>query len=280
MDENDVKAKSISNIIKTTLTLSRYMTLETFCKCIQNDSMIFSKPFVWRESYDPFEDILSNFQTDTLSLDIANNIFAQCWNSGDECDGMWRNYASLENGVMIRTTESDVVEQLIDFVISKGCFQNTDTYRNDTEIINQLSNDIKFFRVEYIDTNNIVSKMESLLEFNNSDINQNLEKLLTSGNYIKLLSYKRKHYEYEKEYRIVLQAREPLIIDNSDKIFVTGFKKLVNEIIFSPKFDECQFEFYKNKLLNTYGFKNEQIKKSDLYDVKKFLKNSKLKLKE
>ncbi|WP_193210114.1 hypothetical protein [Aliarcobacter butzleri] len=54
--------------------------------------MIFSKPSVWREKFDPFEDILSNFETEELNLDITNNIFAQCWNSGTECDGMWRNY--------------------------------------------------------------------------------------------------------------------------------------------------------------------------------------------
>lgn len=108
-----------------------------------------------------------------------------------------------------------------------------------------------------------------------------MEKLLSSKNYIKLLALKRKHYKYEEEYRIILQAREPLNINN-DKILVKGFKKLIKEIIFSPRFDECQFEFYKNKLVKEFDFKDVQIKKSDLYNVKKILNNSnsKLKLKE
>lgn len=90
MNVESIKNEVISKF--NNKSLYRYMKLDIFCKCLKNDSMIFSKPSVWREKFDPFEDILSNFETEELNLDITNNIFAQCWNSGTECDGMWRNY--------------------------------------------------------------------------------------------------------------------------------------------------------------------------------------------
>lgn len=281
-----IKEKAIANILKQPkFNLTRYMTLDIFCKCIENDSMLFNKPKNWRKSFDPFEDIISRFEkienNVVFGLDITKDIYAQCWNSGDECDGMWRNFASLDKGVMVKTTNYKVVEWVINFLIKKQCFSDKKIYIRDSEIADSLSEIIKFEKVDYKEINELIKDMSSILKLDeNNDITSELENFCTSGDYIKFLSKKGKHYKYEQEYRILLNDpyRSSKIEIKDDKLFVTRFNEIIKEIVFSPKFDDCEFEFYKNKLIDEYGIK-VNIKKSTLYDVDNYFKNSNLRTK-
>lgn len=112
-------------IINTNGILTRYMPLNVFCTCLTNDSLRLSKPRTWVEKYDVFEDLLSNVkykktneidQIEICDLEsLTQNYYAQCWNIGSECEGMWKSHTGgLDNGIMIKMKLENLIELIVD----------------------------------------------------------------------------------------------------------------------------------------------------------------------
>jgi len=90
---------------------------------LKNKSDLFSMQFTWGD-FDTFEDLLSRLQSkENNGFVVTDNIFAQCWNAGCECDGMWKNYTSsqLDDGVMIESDSNTILSSLKDIISKLKC---------------------------------------------------------------------------------------------------------------------------------------------------------------
>lgn len=243
--------------------LTRYMPLNIFCICLKNDSLQFSKPSTWTKKYDVFEDLLSAIkyeQTNEMGNiqlcsveDLVKNYYAQCWNIGSECEGMWKSHTGgLDNGVMIKIK----LENLIKLIVNSFYDE-----------INEVDN-IKFIKMQYENTKNIVNSA-----------NIYLENVFTKGQkveeYINFFKFKRREFSYEKEYRFLLNLIENKNVSDKNKC-ILGFKEYIDEIIFSPRFDCSQYEFYKKKLIEDYDINENIISKSTMFNLKFHLEGTNL----
>lgn len=250
-------------IINTNGILTRYMPLNVFCTCLTNDSLRLSKPRTWVEKYDVFEDLLSNVkykktneidQIEICDLEsLTQNYYAQCWNIGSECEGMWKSHTGgLDNGIMIKMKLENLIELIVDSFYD--------------EI--KKADDIKFIKMQYINTKNIIN-----------DVNEYLKDVFENGKYIEKyvdsLKLKRSEFLYEKEYRFLVYLCENKNVKDKYK-YINNFKQHIDKVVFSPMFDDCQYEFYKKKLIEDYNINENKISKSTMFDLDFHLKGTNL----
>jgi len=267
------------------------MTIDRFFENLECNSDLFSMPFSWKE-FDPFEDLLSRLTSkENNGFLVTDNMFAQCWNSGYECDGMWKNYTSaqLNDGVMIESDCNTILSNLKSIVSKLKMFESKDVYHNISEIDNQLNSMVSIKKVQYLTYKKIITQYEEYFEeldkVARGESSEDDLKFLDSRRegLREILSIKREHYSYEKEYRIFIQpfndgVKEFKSID-SHRILVPEFKSRIKKVIFSPNMSENKYKCYKSQLIQEYEFDENIIEKSKMYDLDELLRDSKLKRK-
>lgn len=242
--------------------LTRYMPLKTFIKCLRSDSLRVSRPKTWKSSYDVFEDLLSSVSYKKMneicsSENLTKDYYAQCWNIGDECEGMWKSHTQgLDNGVMIKIKLENLIKMYI-FSLSN----EIDSDRN-----------FKFLKVKYVKTEEIVGQAENYLK----DV---FDKGCNASNYIDFFKLKRIEFEYEKEYRFLIELSKNNDIDKDNR-YIKDFISNIEEVVFSPKFDYANYLWYKEKLVKDYEITEGKISKSTMFDLSHHLKNSSLSIEE
>jgi hypothetical protein len=230
---------NILNELDENASIFRFMEINRLFELLHEKKLVLVKPFKWK---DPFENFLSKTKfidkskNEPLEFDLTNDFYGQCWTLSNECDGMWKNYSSLENGVRIECKVLPLLKAIYD--------------------VNDEFSILSFFigKVIYEDDKDISNKLKEWIP-----------KILLdpSGKEIaKMLLIKRKEFKYENEVRLLSKKT----LKNDDNIaFDIDPITLVNSVKFSPKMDQGDFEFNKNKLLK-YGFSENQISKSTLYE--------------
>jgi hypothetical protein len=214
----------------------RIMKIEHFYKMLLSKQLLFKKPILWD---DPYENFISKeqlgFITDSSTPFYAelNMVYAQCWTYNKECDGMWRNYASIDAGVKIETT----VQKLYDS-ISKN---NTNFYIG---------------KVVYKSKNNILEFMENS-EFINW-LTSNNQQILAE-----IFCIKREEFSYENEVRAMI-----LDFNSKEDILQVDFNplELIDKIEFAPKISKASFLENQCRLQSCYKINKEIVFKSDLYN--------------
>lgn len=273
---------------ETSIVLYRYMPTDRLFQNLKNKSDLFSMQFTWGD-FDTFEDLLSRLQSkENNGFVVTDNIFAQCWNAGYECDGMWKNYTSsqLDDGVMIESDSSTTLSSLRDIFSKFKMFESNDVYLYESEIEDQINSMVSVEKVEYLTHKKIISQYEEYFEQLDKvacgeSSEDDLSFLDSTGEGLrKILSIKREHYSYEKEYRVFIQpfddgAKEFEHID-VHRILVPEFKSRIKKVIFSPKISENKYNCYKSQLIQEYGFDERKIEKSKMYDLDELLRDSKL----
>jgi hypothetical protein len=243
--------------------LQKYIKLHRFYNNLKTNTSTFQRPSSWE---DPFEDFLSKLTNHhpnayVNNLNITNGIYAQCWISKTtECDGMWRNFASLDRGIMIHTTLEKIITNLFQYLIDQSVFSNTKIYQTSYDIQNTLNYSVNIRKVKYL-TDKKIADLFSQKTFL-ANVNYDLAS-------INLLSKKRKEFEYENEYRLFI-SQENLKLPEVPFLELGYFNNSITKVVASPKMNEKDFEVLKQKLIHLYGFKNSQIKKSDLYNIDEF----------
>ncbi|WP_303701072.1 DUF2971 domain-containing protein [Flexistipes sinusarabici] len=267
------------------------MPADRFFKNLEKDSDLFSVPFAWGD-FDAFEDLLSRLKSkENNGFVVTDNIFAQCWNAGHECDGMWKNYTSsqLDDGVMIESDSNTILSSLKNIVSKFKMFESKEVYLYKSEIESQVDSMVSVEKVDYLTHKEIISQYEEYFEqldkvARGESSEDDLSFLDSTGEGLrKILSIKREHYSYEKEFRIFIQpfddgAKEFEHID-VHRILVPDFKSRIKKVIFSPKMGENKYKCYKSQLIQEYGFDENKIEKSKMYDLDELLRGSKLKRK-
>lgn len=238
--------ENILNGLNPDQKIYRVFSIDRFFELIENRHLVLVKPELWD---DPFENFLSkttavNSNGEQIGFNITNDFFGQCWTLRKECDGIWRNYASLSNGVRVETT----VEKLLK-TISKhdptwkfiSCFIGKVEYLSEEEIINFLNNE------------NFMSWVTD-----------------TSGkNTARMLLIKRDEFHYEEEVRLLYADREN---KDSKKIWTADINphELFESFCFAPQVSTHLYEIYKDNLVSR-GFDKNIIQKSKLYEPYKII---------
>jgi hypothetical protein len=232
--------KNLLNDLNENESVFRFLKTDRFFEMLDNKELVLVKPRKWD---DPFEDFLSNTsfidrKKVRTGFSVTKDFFGQCWTLREECDGIWRNYASLETGVRIESKAFALLREIYDI----------------TDPVAILSYFIG--KVTYTKDENIRTDLCSLIRRMLGD---------SSGQEIaKFLLIKREEFIYEREVRLLYSKEDSATIDIVKiKIKPT---RMINSILFSPKMNEHDFLKCKERLVRLYGFKSTQISKSHLYD--------------
>ena len=122
--------------------------------------------------------------------------------------------------------------------------------------------------MQYENTKNIINFANIYLR-NVFEEGKNVEE------YVDFFKFKRSEFSYEKEYRfLVYLTKNKNVIDKYK--YIHNFKEYIDEVVFSPMFDNCQYEFYKKKLIEDYDINENKISKSTMFDLDFHLKGTNL----
>jgi hypothetical protein len=233
---------NILNQLKPNEKIFRVVSVERFFELITGKTLALVKPYKWN---DPFENFLSktifiNSKKERTGFNLTNDFFGQCWTLREECDGIWKNYASLTNGVKIQTTATKLL---------KTIYNTNDKWAPQCYFIG---------KVDYKSTNDIIDFLRD--EYFPQWLTD------TSGkNVAKMLLLKRNEFRYEQEVRLLYSDIEKNYKEKDFVSFQVDPTKLIESITFAPMTNEYLFEIYKKQLIDL-GFSSESIKKSNLYD--------------
>ena len=230
---------NILNELDENSSIFRFVRTDRLFELFNTKKIVLVKPWKWD---DPFENFLSktivvNKNKENIGFNVTNDFYGQCWTLRDECDGIWRNYSSLENGARIETSTIKLLSSIYDMTNGGSrlsCFIGRVIYETDKEIPNLLSQWIS----------------QMLMDSTGKEI-------------AKMLLIKREEFSYENEVRL-LYCKEG---SNKDDIveFEVDPLDLIKRIMFSPKMKQPDFERHKNALIQ-FGFSEHRISKSTLYE--------------
>lgn len=231
--------ENILNGLDIDSPIFRFVRTERLFELVETKKIVLVKPWKWD---DPFENFLSktivvNKKKEKVGFNVTNDFYGQCWTLKDECDGIWRNYSSLENGARIETSAIKLLSSIYDLADGESklsCFIGRVLYEPDNEIPNFLSGWISQMIVDS-----------------------------TGKEIAKMLLIKREEFSYENEVRL-LYSKEGSKDDGIVEFEVDPLDLIVS-IMFSPKMKLQDFEKYKNKLIQL-GVSEHRISKSTLYD--------------
>ena len=254
-----IKTNSMQNI-----PLQKYYKLKWFLDALKKDRFTLQKLSSWN---DPFEDFMSklvNFSGKSYvnSLNISDGFYAMSTiNKKSECYAMWKNFAD-SNGVLIYTSSKKIVKYMIKYVLdNKDWLNDRNLYLGNMDIVNQLSEAIKINKVRYLTDEKIADCFKRATDepqFNYYDLT------------FKMLSIKKKEYDYESEYRIFF-VPELLKIKEKKFLYIGYFKEAIDKIVLSPMVtDLCVRRLSSSILTSRYNFKEYSIEKSHLYDIEYF----------
>ena len=231
--------ENILNGLDENASVFRFVKTDRLFEILKTKKIALVKPWKWD---DPFENFLSktvvvNKKKERIGFNLTNDFYGQCWTLSDECDGIWRNYSSLENGARIESTTTSLLASIYDMTndTSKlSCFIGKVVYETDTNIPNMLSQWISQIVIDH-----------------------------TGKEIAKMLLIKREEFSYENEVRLLYSKEESK--DNDVVEFKIDPLYLISSIKFSPKMNSGDFERYKKDLIK-YGFSEDKISKSTLYE--------------
>ena len=240
MTDYDIN-NNILNGLNPNDNIYRVTDVSRFFDLVINKSIALVRPDKWD---DPFENLLTRTEfrrndKDVMYFATTEYYYGQCWTLNKECDGMWRNYASLDRGVKVRSTSYKLLNSIY----------------NNSDYMSQIQYYVG--KVEYLTDKQILNILRSP-EFIKWVTDA------TGKNEVKTLLIKRAEFNYENEVRLLYKD-----IDNKHKDCVIFFNidpiKFIDEVVFSPKMSNNMFNIYKDTLIR-YGFNEDVIYHSKLYD--------------
>ena len=205
--------------------LYRIINFHHAVQIFENGELFFSHPSRWE---DPYETRLIHKE--------SHKVFAQCWCSNGVSDAMWRIYSPNHLGIRIGTSTKKLRTAL-----EKGIKGSTKKLRMED--------------VSYLSQYDLNAKSKN--------IRNELERDFNVDKSIDLLFMKRKAYEHESEYRVVLIDEQPPEESSGISVSINPVQ-VVDSILIDPRApkelaDALMF-YFKEKI----GFK-KKCEKSRLY---------------
>ena len=219
--------------------LFRFMRTDRFLDLVTREVLVLRKPNKWD---DPFEDFLSKTRAivdgQPIGFDLTKGFFGQCWTTREECDGFWRNYCSLNDGVRIETTVGKLIRSIWD---SSNRFRHLQRFVG---------------RVEYLAEEELKARYAGCLDYGHELTDQ------SNRGCAQTLLIKRTEFSYEHEVRVLADDRDT---DSDVREFPIRPRDLVDSIMFAPKMHTAQCEALTDWLVK-HGFERHAISRSKLYD--------------
>ena len=247
--------------INKNITLQKYYSLKRFLKSLEKDNFTFQEPSTWEDPFEDFISKLTNTHKDAIynSFDITEGIFAMSTiNKRNECDGMWSNFAQ-KNGVLVHIKIKKLLVSIIKFILDRGCCSDKNNFFHKLDIQNQILHNIKVIKIDYITDEEIAKVFRTITKTEN----MNFDKLS-----FRMLSIKRKEFEYENEYRIFIRPKLLNLI-KTRFLPVGYFKETLEKIVLSPRASINRETRLKSIIRNKYGV-SPSIEKSNLYNIEYF----------
>ncbi len=243
-EENKLK-NIIENGNIDDIVLYRYIPISQLWKLISNKELTLVNPSLWK---DPLESPLFNARikndNEELESPFKNRYFAQCFTLNDSSESMWKTYTNGEHIARIKTTVGD---------LKKLVASNQ----------NMNSKDFYLGRMVYLNFEDIKVLFES---------GYLIQKAFEHGfseDQAKTLLVKRYAYAFEKEIRLIFDAKDYLQISNkrnAPKIInlnIPNLSDFIHEILFDPEMKIHDLNFYKQEF---EFIANHQIKRCNLYN--------------
>ena len=235
IQHDSVKIKN--PLSQRSLTIHKYIPLRFLLVLLREQKLIFRQVSSWEDPYENFflkqHFVQPGHRDPFVSVEnLTKGLYGMSWTLQEETDSLWRIYSPDKMSVRISST----VEKLVETVCSEDdkwdVWVNAVQYKTYEEITEWLGQ-IKTIK----------------------ERGQFVEKMNES------FFIKRKAFEAEKEYRLVVNYAEkirPTVCFNCDP------QKLITDILVDPRVNVYEFEAVKASLLY-FGVKEERIRKSELY---------------
>jgi len=213
----------------------RFISLTRLLEMFKTRQLILPKVISWEDPYENFF-LKSKFKTTDQSkiAHLQDSFFGLCWSLSANSDALWMIKSSDKRGVRIKTTIGKLLN-----------------------VFNASNYNFVIGKVEYISKKEMMAWWKSQKTVS---ISQELQ-----DKTIKALFYKRDNFSHEREIRVISccpqEAHESLIkINNID------CKDFIDNIRFDSRVDLNYKRENRNDISQKYGYPQERIKKSTLYD--------------
>lgn len=196
--------------------VSRYMPYARFLQSVRSRQLVFISPEMWT---DPFEKIYleSNISNGETSISFTSKqVACLCFTKHrfGNSDAFWKTFKTNVSQQLVRVEFNimNVIEQICSLLkgMNVNVYVSVMNYRLNC---NEIKNPKKF-----------IPKIEE-----NVDNTTDLEKL-----YVKMLSYKRMAFAYEKEIRIFIVAKNDICKENLFSLKKMAYEKAIEKIWLEP----------------------------------------------
>ena len=226
-----------SPLLQRSLTIHKYIPLRFLLVLLREQMLIFRQVSSWEDPYENFflkQHFVQPGHSDPyVSVEnLTKGLYGMSWTSQEETDSLWRIYSPDKMSVRISSTVENLVETVCSEDDKWDVWVNAVQYKSYEEI------------TEWLGQIKTIKEREQFMEKMNESF-----------------FIKRKAFEAEKEYRLVVNYAEKI---SPTVCFHCEPQKLITDILVDPRVNVYEFEAVKASLL-FFGVKEERIRKSELY---------------
>lgn len=230
---------NLLNGIGPDTVLYRFIKRKRCCELFSKKHLVLVRPSIWE---DPFEDFLSKttFVVDGErgGFNLTKGFVGQCWTTKPECDGLWRNYCGLKNGVRISTTAGKLIDAVWD---------HADKYAHLRTFVGA---------VQYLSDDDIKRSLTGCANYGHELTSPDGKGVAAT------LLVKRNEFAYENEVRVLATESD---INRQTKITKIDPVSFIDTILFSPSMPQDRVDRLRI-YLESCGVASKAISRSTLYD--------------
>ena len=225
-DINNSDHASLPNYkVHTTLIrkqyIYKYMSLETFIKCIENGTMMFQEPTAWEDQYER-RFYKANYSKLT-PLNDPTKMFATCTTFQEKNEAAWKVYARGNTGL-----ESRCIQLKLDWALLRKCFSDSASNGKNSDNIKCTVYEGK---VSYMLSEEDILKIHK----KNSPYHTLFFKPFNMEKFIGLHLFKRPAFAYEQEIRFFMVPNTSIqritTAKKATKLFVKiPWKDIIKEV--------------------------------------------------
>lgn len=235
---------SIGNVYRNK-TMYKYMNLETALLCIEQGSIRFSEPDVWRDSFESrfytadFQNIKHCPATDTPKL------YACCFTYKKVSEAAWTTYNAEKKG------------------LGSKCIQlvlNVEQFRN--ELIKSLSNQDCIYegRIDYSLGDSVIQKLHT----SSSPFYAEIHNRFNLETFLSLMLLKRSSFSHEQELRIFIKKNGDIKKNKSSYDIPINWNNVIGKIYLAEDFSNMEMKLFID-MCKVKGINPNIISKQSIY---------------
>ena len=226
------------NEFKSTSSVQKFMPLERALQLLKTRKLWFSNPVIWP---DPFERrFIDGEYPGGKKFTWRNRVYCMCVTTNMASEASWKAYG---DGYVVKL-EFD----------RKELAKILDDFSKRPNVM-----DMFLGKMDYQQTKNIEKPLKQIKFTYGNPMKINTKRFKAS-----LLLLKRKAYEYENEFRMIVVKRRQTK-ENGILIDIPNLMTLIKSIVIGPKVENYEYEMIKDHLITQYKFSKSKISQSNLY---------------